>query len=43
MMFSPWHLLGIAAFGGWLGLALLIAWVAGRWARPMRTRSPASV
>ena len=33
-MFSPWYLLGIAAFGGWLGLTLLIVWVAGRWPRP---------
>jgi hypothetical protein len=32
-MFSPWYLLGIAVFSGWLGLTLLIVWVTGRWPR----------
>ena len=31
VVMSPlWYLLGIAVFGGWLGLAVLIAWATGR-------------
>jgi hypothetical protein len=38
---SPlWYLLGIAVFGGWLGLAVLIAWATGRGAEPKPKRWP---
>ena len=35
-----WYLLGIAVLGGWLGLAVLIAWATGRGPRPEPKRWP---